>query len=84
MRRYCNVIALFSLILFYYPQPLACQVNPDSVLLAHSEKWKVKLNKGLFGLSKPDFGNFTTLEVSKTSSPVIKKKILSIISWYIV
>ena len=28
----------------------------------------------MFGLSKPEFGNFTTLDVVKINSPVIKKK----------
>lgn len=43
-------------------------------MLAHSDKWKVKSNKGLFGLAKPDFGPYNTLEVVKVNSPVIKKK----------
>jgi len=43
-------------------------------MLAISNKWQVKLNKGLFGLSKPDFGTYTTLGVVKLDSAVIKKK----------
>jgi len=43
-------------------------------MVANSEKWSVKQNKGLFGLSKPEFGNFTTLDVVRINSPVIKKK----------
>ena len=50
-----------------------CQ-NPDSILLANSVNYSVKQNKGIFGLSKPVFGNYTTLNVSKVDSPVIKKK----------
>jgi len=34
----------------------------------------VKQNKGIFGLSKPAFGNYTTLNVYGIDSPVIKKK----------
>ena len=37
------------------------QVNEDSVMLANSGQWKVEQKKGLFGLSKPSFGIFTTL-----------------------
>ncbi len=51
------------------------QVNKDSVMLANSEQWKVEQNKGLFGLSKPYFGNFTTLNVIKMDSGFFKKKI---------
>lgn len=50
------------------------QVNEDSVLFSKSEKWSVKQNKGLFGLSKPEFGNFVTINMSRSNSPVIKKK----------
>ena len=59
--------------LFCY-QPCFCQVNEDSVLLANTEKWNVKPNKGLFGLAKPDFGPYKTLEVKKLDSANIKKK----------
>src|SRR3954463_9911600 len=45
---------LFSII---YLQ-LFCQQKEDSILLAHSEQWKVKLNKGLSGLSRPQFGPY--------------------------
>lgn len=45
----------------------------DSALEANSEKWKVKLNKGL-GLGKPEFGPYTTSGVEKTDSPVFKKR----------
>jgi hypothetical protein len=56
-------------------QFLFCQVNQDSVMLANSDQWRVKSNKGLFGLAKPDFGTFTTIEVTRINSPVFKKKI---------
>src|SRR4051812_24576893 len=52
-----------------------CQQNEDSLLLANSEKWKVKQNKGLFGLAKPQFGPYTTIDVGKANEPTIKKKI---------
>lgn len=51
-----------------------CQVNEDSVMMANSERWDVKQHKGLFGLCKPEFGNFTTLDVVKVDSAVIRKR----------
>ena len=51
------------------------QVNEDSVMLANSGQWKVEQKKGLFGLSKPSFGIFTTLSVTKMDSGFFKKKI---------
>ncbi len=65
----------FSIVIFcFFFLTGICQVNEDSILFARSEKWTVKQNKGLFGLSKPEFGNFTTIDVGKINSPVIKKK----------
>ena len=58
---------------FFY-LPVFCQVNEDSVMAAKSEKWQVKQHKGLFGLSKPDFGSFATLGVTRFDSTVTKKK----------
>ena len=43
-------------------------------MIAHSEKWTVKQHKGLFGLAKPEFGLYNTLNVVKIDSPVVKKK----------
>lgn len=57
-----------------FSKSIFCQVNEDSVLLANSEKWNVKQNKGLFGLSKPAFGPYITLNVKKIDSPLTKKK----------
>ena len=51
-----------------------CQQNEDSFLLANSEKWKVRQNKGMFGLAKPQFGSYTTLDIVKANEPIIKKK----------
>src|SRR3954451_9912924 len=51
-----------------------CQQYEDSILLARSEQWKVKLNKGLFGLYKPQFGPYTTIAIGKTDAPTSKKK----------
>ncbi|HEV8082642.1 MAG TPA: hypothetical protein VGP55_05540 [Chitinophagaceae bacterium] len=50
------------------------QVNEDSAMLANSEQWKVE-QKGLFGLSKPSFGIFTTLNVGKMDSAWIRNDI---------
>jgi hypothetical protein len=57
-----------------FSSTLFCQLNEDSAMLAHCEKWIVKQHKGLFGLSKPSFGPYTTVDVTKIDSPVIKKK----------
>jgi hypothetical protein len=65
---------LLLLLIIINKQFCFCQVNEDSAMLTHSETWRVKLNKGLFGLSKPDFGPYTTLEVIKLDSAVTKKK----------
>lgn len=65
---------LILLILIAAKQFCFCQVNEDSAMLTNSEKWQVKLNKGLFGLSKPDFGPYKTIQVVKLDSAVIKKK----------
>ena len=72
MKKWYLFLCISAFCFFYLPG--LSQFNEDSVMLAHSEKWKVKANKGLFGLSKPDFGVFTTLDVVKIDSPVIKKK----------
>jgi hypothetical protein len=53
---------------------VVCQVNVDSVMVAKSEKLQIQQHKGLFGLSKPDFGSFTTLDVTRFDSAVTKKK----------
>lgn len=63
-----------SVTLSWCSTSLFCQVNEDSAMLEHSEKWTVKQHKGLFGLSKPGFGTYTTIDVEKIDSPVIKKK----------
>lgn len=47
----------------------------DPALEANIEKWKVKEHKGLFGIAKPEFGNYTTLVAEKMDSPVIRKKV---------
>src|SRR6478672_1464216 len=51
-----------------------CQQNEDSILLARSEQWKVKLNKGMFGLAKSQFGPYTTTAITKAGIPTTKKK----------
>ena len=60
--------------LIFFSPALFAQPNQDSQMLAHCEKWNVKPNKGLFGLSKPIFGPYIYSEVSKLDSPVIKMK----------
>ena len=54
-----------------------CQKNKqplDSSLEARSEKWKVKLHRGMFGLAKPEFGPYSTLDLQKLDSPVLRKR----------
>ena len=46
----------------------------DTALLAHAEKWKVKLHRPMFGMGKPEFGPFTTIDLNKLDSPVLRKK----------
>jgi hypothetical protein len=46
----------------------------DSSLEANSVKWKAKLHKGMFGLSKPEFGPYVTQDVAKLDSPVFKRR----------
>jgi len=48
--------------------------NEDSSLTNSANHWRVKQNRGLFGLAKPDFGPFTTLKAAKLDSAVIRKK----------
>ncbi|NJO24606.1 MAG: hypothetical protein HC867_00715 [Bacteroidia bacterium] len=78
MKKKDLLIVLFLATLFLNCITVFCQesnrISPDSVMHANSEKWKVKQNKGLFGLAKPEFGPYVTHEVAKLDSPVIKKK----------
>ena len=52
----------------------SCQQQEDSILTARNEQWKVKQNRGMFGLGKPQFGPYTTLNVGKEDKPVMRKK----------
>ncbi len=58
----------------YFSEISFSQVNKDSVMRANSEEWKVQPKKGLFGLSKPVFGNYITKEVSRLDSPIIRRR----------
>src|SRR5678810_1501390 len=55
-----------------------CQKNKqkpiDTVLEAQSERWKVKLHRGMFGMAKPEFGPFSTIDLDKVDSPVLRKR----------
>ncbi|MEO5908554.1 MAG: hypothetical protein ABIR50_07410, partial [Ginsengibacter sp.] len=51
-----------------------CQVNQDDSLLANSDKWKVQPKKSLLGLSRPVFGDYTTLDIVKLDSGLTKQK----------
>jgi len=62
----CSVFAIFA----------RCQDSPSipsDSSLQQCEKWKIKQNKSLFGLAKPRFGPYTTLNIEKTNDPVLKK-----------
>jgi hypothetical protein len=69
---------LFSSALLLCNKISFCQKNKqkpvDSVLEANSEKWKVKLHRGMFGMAKPEFGPYTTIDLSKLDSPVLRKR----------
>lgn len=54
--------------------PCFCQPNQDSAMLANAEKYTAKQNKGIFGLAKPIFGIYATIDIIKIDSPSIKKK----------
>ena len=75
MKKQTRLVVTYILVLCFSCIHIFGQVNEDSVMLANSEQWKVAQKKGLFGLSKPSFGNFTTLTVSKMDSGFYKKKI---------
>lgn len=69
-----NYLRFGGCILFWCYSISTCCQNQDAALLANSLHYIVKQNKGIFGLSKPVFGNYSTLDVSRVDSPVIKKK----------
>src|SRR5947209_438071 len=66
---------VFSIVLLFTWcwQPVFSQANRDSV--ASTAAWKVKKNKGLFGLAKPDFGPYHTINIIKLDSTVHRTKI---------
>ncbi len=74
--KYRDIIFLLLLFLLNN-QAISGQKNKsqplDSVLESNSEKWKVKLHKGL-GKGKPEFGPYFTIEIKKLDSPVLRKK----------
>ncbi len=73
MRKNKKKLQLFILSLFFCISCF-CQINQDSLLIARGEHWIGKPNNVLFGLSKPEFGTFKTLEVTKIDTPTIKSK----------
>lgn len=72
------IVYLFTYSLVFFGDAAFAQKNKekplDSALEANSEKWKVKANSGLFGITKPEFGPYTTLLAEKLDSPVIRTK----------
>jgi len=66
-RHLCMIIFCVS---YFY---CSAQIR-DTALLAHSDKWKVKLHRGMFGMAKPEFGPFTTNDIEKLDSPVLRKR----------
>lgn len=69
-----SILLIFQIVIFaVITNPVNAQFSfyspgPDI------EKWNVTEIKGRFGLSKPSFGPFTTTEVLKLDTPVLKKK----------
>ncbi|NNV55370.1 hypothetical protein [Limnovirga soli] len=53
---------------------LIAQSNQDSLLQAKSEKWTVKMHQGMTGMAKPVFGPYTTLDIDKADSAVIRSR----------
>ena len=73
-----KVLAIAT-VLLYPVSDCYCQHNKhmslNPSLEANSEEWKVKENKKMFGgISKPEFGPYTTLIAEKLDTPVIKKR----------
>ncbi len=60
LKRYCTALLL---VLCFITRNCFAQINEDS-----SETWTVKQNKGLFGLAKPSFGSYSTVDISKIDS----------------
>ncbi|HEV8084385.1 MAG TPA: hypothetical protein VGP55_14355 [Chitinophagaceae bacterium] len=75
MKKQTRLVVAYILVLSFSCINIFGQVNEDSVMLANSEQWKIEPKKGLFGLSKPSFGNFTTVSINKIDSGFYKKKI---------
>jgi len=78
MKRIFSNTILFTIALLFSNNPSFCQKNKqkpiDTVLEAHSERWKIKLHRGMFGMAKPEFGPFSTIDLNKVDSPVLRKK----------
>ncbi|MEP7254025.1 MAG: hypothetical protein ABI683_16640 [Ginsengibacter sp.] len=74
MQRIFSPPVIVLAMLLYFSKISFSQVNEDSMMRANSEEWKVLPKKGLFGLSKPIFGNYITKEVSRLDSPIIRKR----------
>jgi len=76
MKTILTAAILFSTMLL--ANPSFCQKSKqrpiDTVLEAHSERWKVKLHRGMFGMAKPEFGPFSTSDLNKVDSPVLRKR----------
>lgn len=80
MKKNYFLIMLSLAVYFLCSQSVSfCQQNKqmqiDSALENHSEKWKVKENNKMFGgIHKPEFGPYITTFAEKLDSPVIKKR----------
>jgi len=78
MKMILSAAILFSTSLLFCSKTSFCQKNKqkpiDSVLEANSEKWKVKLHRPMFGMGKPEFGPYTTIDLNKLDSPVLRTR----------
>jgi hypothetical protein len=77
MKIFLTTAVVFSLALLLCSKISFSQKNKqviDSALEVHSNKWKVKLHRGMFGLAKPEFGPYAALDFKKLDSPVLRKR----------
>jgi len=74
MQKHLYTINIALLLSLFVGSRSFCQDSQAVAVHAESTKWKVKLHKGMFGLAKPQFGPYTTVEVAKIDSPVTRRK----------
>jgi hypothetical protein len=68
-----NKVSLILLLSLSHAETHA-QFGLDSVMVANSEASNIRAHKGLFGLAKPTFANYYTVDIIKLDSAIKKKK----------